>query len=382
MRGRRLAIALATAAACIGAIAEYYPYGPLGVLRPFFVLHWLLNYDGGFIRRGLLGALLPDALTHDVAWMHVAGVVLVGLLAWQMQRALGVLLPDTRSAVVVRVVIALSPMTGVLMQTVSDPLHVVLVIWLTCSPAIRRWPDRWAGMALGAMIGVLVFVHEATAFVVGPASVLLLRSTHARIGLGLWIAAVGAIVGVFGQVTPGRQDALIAAVTQDWPGWSTTVLQPREMAMFWTPRQLAEVELAYFSPGNLPTRAVHFVAGAVAPIIGGFLCRVAGARPFLSLWWRLLLVALPLFMVGHDWARFLVYFWIVSVAVAAARREAGSPDPALVPHTGAIAGLSAALLLTSPLPPLYFIFGTHPVVAGIATMIAVIVWDRWGRRRS
>lgn len=379
---RRLAIALATVAACIGAIAEYYPYGPLGVLRPFFVLHWLLNYDGGFIRRGLLGALLPDALAHDIAWMHVVGVVFVGLLAWQMQRALGVLLPDTRSAFLVRVVIALSPMTGALMQTISDPLHVVLVIWLTSLPAIRRWPDRWAGLALGAMLAVLIFVHEATAFVVGPASVLLLRSTNARLALALWIAAVAAAVGVLGQVTPDRQDSLIAAVTQDWPAWSTSVLQPREMAMFWSSRQLAEVELAYFSPENLPTRAVHFGAGAVAPVVGGLLCRAAGARPFLSLWWRLLLVALPLFLVGHDWARFLVYFWIVSVAIAAARQMAGSKDPALPADAYTIGGLSAAVLLTSPLPPLYFIFGSHPIVAGLSALLTVIVWDRWGRQRG
>ncbi len=345
-------------------------------MRRFFLSNWLLSYDAGFVRRGLLGALgnLAGGLTHNLLVLHVIAAVLVVIIVVQVQGRLGKLLGDSAPEWWVRYVIAIGPLTGILWQTFGDLLHLPLAIWLAAMPRLRQWSAKWALPATAAMLGLFALIHEGSLLIVGPASVWLLRDRRSRIVLSVWIVACLAGTAIWGPIDE-KAAILQPAMTAHWPrrppsfqtAPGATLLQPTAI--------LLEEERDMFAPRYWPYRVEMFTRAAIVPALASWLLWLFGARRVLPTWGLVTLGAAPLFVVAHDWGRFLAYTWIVSLGVVLA-----DPEPAKrAARVSAtlVAGLMLALAPLLPMSLPYFVYGssrqaTLMAVGVVAAAVAIM----------
>ncbi len=166
------------------------------VAHPWIIGEWLINYTGGFLRRGLLGALLLAAhyLTH-LSLVGLTAALQVSLYA-AFYASLLPLLRGVRWSLPL-LALLLSPAT--LAFTVLDPptsvrkeIFLFLALSLLSNAVIRLRPKPWhLAIALSAAAPLLVLLHEALAVFLPYLFVpLLLSTTRLRTALRLLLVPV------------------------------------------------------------------------------------------------------------------------------------------------------------------------------------------------
>jgi hypothetical protein len=363
-----------------------------GQLRGHFLNHWLLSYDAGFIRRGLIGTLTQwSGLTSHLVWIHA---LTIGLAVWLIvltQRRLAQLLPDGLPGFAVRVSVTLSPLTAVWIATFGDVLHVCLILTLVALPWLVRLPPLVSLSVAIPLVAVSMLIHEASASLIAPA-VMLVFVTRQRWGSALAVAAVTfagvMLISTYGQIDQATRDVLLPTMTASWgPGGRTYSALP-DAFVFWSFRELLADE-----DFRVSVRLGWLYRAGLVPLLLTVLWGMVDRRTALrvGLWWlALLLCAAPLFVIGHDWGRFAAYLWLLAVACVALPRvrfpnETGGRSQNATPNGPDIPGLvlvTGVLLAIQPITPLYFISGLHPSSAWASAVLLPAAYWWWTRSPS
>ena len=288
--------------------------------HPWIIGEWLINYNGGFIRRGLLGqALLLAHRASNLSLVGLAGALQVLLYA-AFYASLPPLLRGVRWSLPL-LALLLSPAT--LAFTVLDPptsvrkeVLLFLSLSLLCRAALFRRTRPWQlALALSVVTPLLILTHEAlAAFVPYLFLPLLLSASRRREGLR-W-ATLPATLAIL---------ALGAAVTH--PGSSTEAQSVCDSVgghLHGPPGGLCHGAIAYLaltpSEAHAETlraiRFYHYASRYPLPILLTFLPvglllrqRFRAGEPatgLLLLTTALsLLLSLLLFVIARDWGRWV-----------------------------------------------------------------------------
>lgn len=300
---------------------------------------WLINYSGGFVRRGLPGEILLRAARATHLGIHLL-VVAVSLLLFA-----------ALAAHFVRTARGRMPLpllfSGLLLGAPAyagnairkDALLVLgLVLCLKLLHARKNAPLRW--LALNAVIIVLLLSHEAFFFLAVPALFLSLgwqAPTEPSRGISWWALAVLApalLAMAFVMHFHGNAAAARAIDASLLPAWSTAdpvhccSTQPQAAidSLQWSSRQgvaLSAESLHQFSHGIWAPLAWAALIGLVWFLMTAWLRdrtadeTTGSAEPRAQLAAILLLqlaCIAPLFAVGRDFGRW-IFLWAASSLV-------------------------------------------------------------------
>lgn len=342
-RERRLLAAVLTAGAIV-----LYALGAmhLGGAWPssYVWSELLISYQGGFVRRGLLGevAYLLYPLVSAQLWLPVLFFALYLLVAVR------VIVLVVGNLTFPSLLFALSPVA--LSFPVNDleafgRKDVVLITAFILSLAIIRRVPR-ASLALAAILVIyaaVTLIHE-TALLYLPLAVAFLLHTRGAAESRAWtiaaLVAAGAVaIAMVGATLLFKGDAALeSAMIAAW--------QERVPRAYSPP-----LAAAYLSEGVATMLAgIAGQVGSVVTILGFLLCAFLGGAPVVAhalarpprlsadpLHRTMLKVAagamLVAFAVGADWGRFIHLFWMHAfIFIASLGTTAAQPEPLFPEH--------------------------------------------------
>jgi hypothetical protein len=300
----------------------------------FQMTEWLINYSGGFVRRGLAGTLFmflseTTGLHANHIAIAVSAISYFILVIWLLRRAA----PSTPAMLILSCVLVGFPayQDGIVRKDCLGLLSLVL-----CSSlAIANGKTTMRMIGINAAACLAILIHETWAFYSIPALVLLRRPSDERVTASkVFLRSAGMIpaLSCFGLVAMYHGTPEVAkAIHQSWmPLWQSigpTVNVPETPTaaiegIGWTSQQGMHLSLYLFQTGLYQPMAWLMVI-----IISFFLCVwfhgrdetgeaaltgsksvIAGLLVFQFAWIS------PLFLLGVDWGRWL-FFWLVSSVI-------------------------------------------------------------------
>jgi hypothetical protein len=307
---------------------------------------WLINYDAGFIRRGLSGAVIDLVGGAHLPVVNMLVFVTFSAFCLLFWWVLG---HSARSAVWAVILAMLLPNGPVQMAASNEifyrkeiAFHVALGISCVLYQVIvnaktdaKRVTYSWILFAL-LITQTVVFplFHEVFLFISFPASWLLARQVAALqpqrrvfgmlpgvalvISLGMMVVSVkfAGNQGVADQIWMSLSDADRAMISPSAPGTPTGGIA----AIGWS--LLTNLTLA----GDIMMSSQYWIWGFAAAGAGVVLAVITSLRRresdadgtanallgrHLSQLWFLFLASVPMYVLGYDWAR-----WISSVAIS------------------------------------------------------------------
>jgi hypothetical protein len=282
---------------------------------------WLVNYEGGFVRRGIGGFLLYHA-SHSlqIAANHLAVIVsLIGFLVlsiWLYRKATEFFpLAFLLSCVVLGFTIY--------QYTIVRKDCLLLLLLISCLSVLRGgWKSwiRWSVVNLSCCFGVLL--HETFAFIAFPVLLLVVKELSYR-QLALRVACLSPALICFIVVMLHHGDANTAqAIHDSWHTlWSASQIAPEWMhqpfatiqSIGWTTEQGLQQTKGVLQNGLYQPMAWFCVLLLTFLFSGRFLH--ARHQSKLAEWLQLLIFQLlciaPLFLLGIDYGRW-IFLWIAS----------------------------------------------------------------------
>ena len=265
---------------------------------------WLINYSGGFVRRGLAGSVILSITPETWSPAVMVSIVQLTVLAIVYFCATVLFLRTDRSPAWIMVLLSPATLLFPLLNPLGGLRKEVLalaVIAIVAVGATSRRPLVYGVPAL-FVFSIAVFSHEASILVLPAVFVLLWARTkgHHDTLADRLLAAAFAAVGVAGLVlslmfrgTPEQSKAISTSWSQLGLTWSPGALEALAL-----PTGDAIVQLWSFFPdywGYLP-----YVALSVLPLY---------ATRFLPQEWRIttliVLSTLPLFLIAWDYGRWI-----------------------------------------------------------------------------
>lgn len=300
----------------------------------FQMTEWLINYSGGFVRRGLAGTLLMFlSETTGLPANHIAiafsATTCLALVIWLLRRAA----PSTPAILILSCVLAGFPayQDGIVRKDCLGLL--VLVFCSSLATANGNSIFRMIGINAAAILAILI--HETWVFYSIPALVLLRRPSDERVSFSMaFLRSAGMIPALasFGLVAMYHGTPEVAkAIHQSWmPLWQSigsTVNVPETptaaiAGIGWTSQQGMHLSLYLFQTGWYQPTAWLMVI-----FISFFLCvwfherdetgeaAQTGSKSVMAalLVFQFAWIS-PLFLLGVDWGRWL-FFWLVSSVI-------------------------------------------------------------------
>ena len=282
---------------------------------------WLVNYEGGFVRRGLGGFLLfhasqswPIAANHLAVIVSVIGFLI--LLIWLYRKATEFFpLAFLFSCAVLGF--------PIYQYTIVRKDCILLLLLISCLTILRGgWKSwiQWSVVNLCCCCGVLL--HETFAFIAFPAIVLTQQSLTFRMMWQRMCYLIPAL-GCFVVVVFHHGDASTArAIHDSWQGlWIQSNLSPEWLhqpfatiqSIGWTTEQGLLQTKGLLQNGLYQPTAWFCVLLLTFMLAGRFL--LACHQSKLAEWLQLLIFQLicvaPLFLLGIDYGRW-IFLWIVS----------------------------------------------------------------------
>jgi hypothetical protein len=343
---------------------------------PYWAFHWTRDYSQGFVRRGLLGAIL--------LWLHLdnTNYLLILTLSWAISFILFLLLTkaawqlsaglsrDERLAFTT--VLLLSPLTvGILIETTGDPLQLILLVYLfllrlvieTTKPALA------AGALFLAFGATTELIHEASLFFLAPALVvaafILWKNGTARAALlGYFLGAVPVVLTIVlatnHQVSHDVVPRLhLGSRMQDWvsPGFVTFSSLLHAEYLHWFGRgRYGYTGLLGHAAGSV-LLPVFFIFQILSFCFGPPYYSALTRRAVLFAFFIPFLLSSPLFLIGRDWGRFFAYAFILTLVSLSQWRRQHHIEPSRARQTALGASLLLAGITTSPLLANYRVGG-------------------------
>lgn len=313
-------------------------YGP----HEYWASHWATDYSNGFVNRGLLGEIVRRLGIDNANYLFItiaSWAVSLALFAvtlnvfWRLAKQLEA---DTRICLLAAVIVS-PAVTGMLIETMGDPLQVLLLVHILLAQYLLGGNARpLLVSAIYAVLGVaMVLVHEASIFFFVPwlavQAFVIQKTAHARGALiGNCLAGVITVVilVIRGFSAGGVENPVIHLADQDF------VYQGRLAPPFLT--LLQEETGRMFGSGLTGyVRTALRLAGATAvPVVLAGLLTAAriGTGAGAARQWRIYALAFfgpaiclgPLMLVAHDWGRFFSYELILFLLTLSAAKAPAS----------------------------------------------------------
>jgi hypothetical protein len=200
----------------------------MALIKPsdFEKSYWLVNYDFGFVRRGLGGEVLQLLGGGEVSTpLILAAIWSTALLPVAALAGLVILLVrrGTTASIAVAALIVCSPWTFEALWRYHRPdqygLVAMIVVGLVIVATSRGRTPRLVWLALiGLAMGVLVFVHEASMVLWGVGALVLVALAHEPARWRMWAAVVllspamvaSVVVLAAGRAEPSVVDRLMS----------------------------------------------------------------------------------------------------------------------------------------------------------------------------
>ena len=316
----RLRLLLAGYVAAVALVTIAFAVVNARAAHPWIIGEWLINYSGGFIRRGLLGQGL--LLVHRLTRLPLAGLAggLQVLLYAAFYASLLPLLRGVRWSLPL-LALLLSPAT--LAFTVLDPptsvrkevllfLPLSLFVHAVLSRRVRPW---WLALALSVVGPLLVLTHEVLVVFLPYLLLPLLVSTsrvREAIRLSLLPVALAALALAAVVTHPGgsrEAGAVCASVGGHLPGSLTDVCHGAIAYLALTPTEARAETLRAIRFYRYGWRYGLPMLLASLPIGLLFRRRLRSGDPatrlLLSVTLLSLLLSLPVFVIARDWGRWM-----------------------------------------------------------------------------
>lgn len=313
----------------------------------YSALHWTRDYSHGFARRALLGQTLH--------WLHLdnTNYLLILVISWAISLLLFLLIVQSvhrltqglcqHERTAFAIALLLCPLTaGIVIGCTGDPLELILVFYLlllryVIEPA--RQPILTA--ATFVLFGIAAsLIHEASLFFIAPAlavaAFILFRTATARAALVGYI--LGAVPVIAAIVLTNNQVVSHDYVAQLHYG-SRIFQEPGSQGFESFSTLFHEENVDRFGRGlrgylamGLNTIGTTLLPAFFALQIITFLfpreSTSSDTRKRVLLAFLLPIpLAAPLFVIAHDWGRFLAYAFILTLAALAAWRPTRSIPP-------------------------------------------------------
>ena len=288
---------------------------------------WLINYSGGFIRRGLMGEILDRSVPQSVSIIVALGYLQILILGFLFASFTILFFRSTKSPA--WIMVCLSP--AVLMFPAVNPeaafrkellpLLALALLALGAKLGIRLWL-LFASLAIYTLA---VFSHEASIAVL-PGLVYLVReftsSPYARISriANAYLIGISLVAGILALRFPGSQEQ-IDAICTSWSDRGIGNCYQGSLAAM-TTSVLDSVDFLFTN--YYPEYFLYLLVISLA-IFPLFLVR------FLPQHWKLAVVAvlvlLPLFVGAWDYGRwiFIGFAELSLVALALESRKKLAP---------------------------------------------------------
>lgn len=284
---------------------------------------WLINYSGGFVRRGLTGTLVQlfSNATGVQANHVVIGVSLVCyclLAIWFLRRCAGYF-----PAALVLSCVALG--FPAYQDCIVRKDCLGLLLFLCCAKADGSSLPPIAQFVLVNLLAALaIFSHEAFAFYALPALAIIVARTDPRPyilrGLALLPAAGCLLLAIVFHGTPAIADAVNDSWLPLWrvtdPG-DTTVGDPIHAidALGWSSSKGVSLSTYMLASGFYQPAAWAFVYAVSFTLVVLFTGRgeegIASKIKITAILLAQLVFISPLFLLGVDYGRWL-FFWVAS----------------------------------------------------------------------
>lgn len=326
-------------------------HGAFGSRGPtiYWAFHWASDYSRGFVRRGFLGELLRLAHLDNTSYALISilslciSIALYAVFVRSLFRLVGRLTGIERT--LVAIVLALSPMTaGMMIETSGDPIQLLMLCFLLLFTVIVV-PGRGvlvSGVSFAVFGALSALTHEASVFFILPAlavaAFVLQRTASAR------AAFFGNLAGALVFTT------LIVFNTQKVPDGSvpaflptlhyhamTSTMPPDTFPKF---SQLLAIEdrdnFGHGVKGDVQT-GIRLAGALTLPFL--LICLLtalffgrdrgtaATRRRVFAAFALSVLLSVPLYIIGHDWGRFVSYSFLLTFCILTFWR----PEPVVEP---------------------------------------------------
>lgn len=294
-----------------------------GCIDPYWANFWLISFSDGYERRALLG--------------HIVGLASGGVLDYRILNAmaftLAVLVPTlifskyfaryTRFEYwhLVFLIFLVGPSTTIFIEAAGDPLHIVFLLCITYFFAADKL-SAIPSIVLGAVFSAtVVLIHEASLFLFVPAIYLIHCFTHQRKISPLFLVITLIVIGCSYAVILNNQPLVESRVG----------LLLKDKSIYHAPKDalpsyliLLKREMqAYFGSLYDFLIMIRKTIGVFAFPIAGvvLLTRFFKDRNLIGCFLFIFLFSSPLFVIAHDWGRFLIYDFLMAMLVSSLLRE-------------------------------------------------------------
>jgi hypothetical protein len=295
---------------------------------------WLINYGGGFERRGLAGALIHLVVGGKTAVPFISGMLFCVFLTFTA--LLLALVMFCKPAGKSLVIILLAPGSLVAMATAnvfydrkeilfhaSLALLALLFVFAarTADQSVRLRLLIAAAVSSAISFAVLPIVHEAFLFLSAPAHVAVLCSAAIafdkpwlrRLALGLaCIAACQFVIACIWHGDPQTAQAIwdsLAAEDQSrlLPVGASANPKQAIAGIGWSVRQGVALPLSFFTDGSVWYWLVPLALSLGSLLLLGFALdgTPAGFKKAATVWTALFAASLPVYVLGWDWGRWI-----------------------------------------------------------------------------
>lgn len=283
---------------------------------------WLVNYSGGFVRRGLGGTLIQGlsdftGFPANHLIMTIALAAYAGLILWFVSKT-------TRHFPAVLLLSCLLLGFPAYQDTIIRKDAVLLLLWIACLKCLRMsWPEwtRWA--ACNGIACFAILLHETFAFFTLPALIVLYSDGTWRDSVKRGLYLIPGLTCFFLVTRHHGTPAIARSIHESWmPLWQRmtqdTNIQSSPFATIqsigWTSEQGVELPKGILQTGMYQPLAWLGVIAVTTLLVIRFMRDEYGHKLRLEmvaiLAFQLVCIS-PLFLLGVDYGRWLFY-WLGS----------------------------------------------------------------------
>ena len=298
-----------------------YRFGTL-LIDPYWIGFYVTSYGDHYRRRALIGTLCRLVAPHGISVLAiniVAIVVLCSLIfllikAWQHLE-----LDNTFRGRLFTFAFFAAPFIGLLWEVLGDTLQIAFLLFSAVLLLARdRIENRAILVALGAVLICLAFfIHEASIFFLAPVLPFFLQRKPQPRDFIIPTVLLGALVllsAAWSHVQPNLTYSAILfpqhghfADPIETPDFKTLILLEKQEDFS------SKRATIHFGIKILRIAALAFV-GLIA-LVTAF--SRSGFERFIATLACTGLYCLPLFVIAHDWGRFLCYAFMLAILAAA-----------------------------------------------------------------
>lgn len=294
-----------------------------GCIDPYWTNFWLISFADGYHRRALLG--------------HIVGSISGGILDYRILNAIAFIIAALAPAFVllkyfsryvqssnwylVFIVLLVGPTTTVFFEVAGDPLHIVFLLCLAYFFLAGVLPVIFS-VILACVISILMLlIHEASLFIFVPAIYLIHCFSHQR-KISLPFLAMTLVVtgGLFTVILSNQPlvESRAGLLLKD----NSIYHAPLDALPSYMVLLQREAQAYFGSPYDFLIMIRKTIGAFAFPVVGLLLLsKLFKDRNLIGCFLCIFPFSLPLFVIAHDWGRFLIYILLIAMLLSSKLRE-------------------------------------------------------------